>query len=171
MLTERRKHLAALIAVLGAVRAHDGRQLVATAPSIWRSTQLTSLNPKICEVAQGKEMTLIDCQTTFELYDTDKMTNDPYSLLNYGETRAVVGVRQSLELNADTGFLTYLQDNNALVKVVAESDGTFTKDVILRFNTKSVLEDAFLFDDVAAVKAKGHFFEFFKRPIVLNAYS
>ena len=68
--------------------------------------------------------------------------------------------------------MTYVQDNNALVEVSIGSDGIISKNVILRVDTKNkIIEDAYLFDEVAAVKVKGYFFEFYKRPVVLNSFA
>lgn len=122
---------------------------------------------------QGNELTLLNCKTNFELYDSAALSQEGNSLLNYGETRAIVGVRKSLE-TAHPGRLTYVQNNQQIKQAYIADDGTIRKDTIMRVNntnSNNIIEDAFVFDDVAAIKAKGFFFVFFQRPLTLNTYS
>jgi hypothetical protein len=67
-------------------------------------------------------LTLINCQTTFELYDSRGLAANPWSLINYGETRPIVGVRRSLETN-HTGRLTYVQANSQIKEAYINDDG------------------------------------------------
>lgn len=141
-------------------------------PTIFRSTTITNTaSPDQCEVTQGNDLTLLNCKTTFELYDSHLLSSNPYSLLNYGETRTIVGVRRSLE-SKHPGRLTYVQDNKMIKEAYLDENGVVQKDTILLVNSNNkTIDDAFVFDDVAAVKVTGYFFVFFKRPLSLSTYS
>lgn len=53
-----------------------------------------------------------------------------------------------------------------------DEDGDVQKDTILLVNTNNrIIEDAFVFDDIAAVKVTGFFFVFIKRPLTLSTFS
>lgn len=53
-----------------------------------------------------------------------------------------------------------------------DDNGVIQKDTVLLVNPNSkIIEDAVVFDDVAAVKVTGFFFVFFKRPLTLSSYS
>ena len=67
-------------------------------------------------------MTLINYHTTFELYDSSGLTVNPWSLINYGETRPIVGFLRSLETD-HTGSLTYGQSNSQIKKAYIYADG------------------------------------------------
>lgn len=73
---------------------------------------------------------MIDCKTTFELYDSHALATTPYSLINYGETRAISGVRRSLE-STHTGRLTYIEGNTKIKEAYITEDEIIQKDTVL----------------------------------------
>ena len=114
---------------------------------------------------------MLNCNSTFELYNSNELATNPYSPVDYGETRKIVGIHGSLE-SIDSGRLTYIQANSMIKEAYIDNDGTIKKDTILLINVNNrTMQDAFVFDDVAAVKVTGYFFVFFKKPLTLSSYS
>jgi hypothetical protein len=105
------------------------------------------------------------------MYDSHQLYGSPYSLINYGETRQIVGAHKSLETKTP-GRLTYVQDNKQLKEAYIDANGQVKKDTIMLLDPKNyTIEDAFVFDEVAAVKVKDYFFTFFRRPLTLNSFT
>lgn len=105
------------------------------------------------------------------MYDSHELYGSPYSLVNYGETRPIVGLRKSLE-TMHGGRLTYIQDNKSIREAYIDESGMVQKDTIMLIDNRgTTLDDTYIFDKVAAVKPKNLFFVFFARPLTLNAYA
>lgn len=89
--------------------------------------QETSINNQAdsasCEVHQGNDLTLLDCDKSFELYDSHDLYDSPYSLINWGESRGITGVRKSLETSKTGSRTTYIQDNKALRVAYVDEEG------------------------------------------------
>ena len=64
------------------------------------------------------------------MYDSHDLYSSPYSLINYGETRPITGVRKSLE-TMHGGRLTYVQDNKSVKEAYVDENGVVQKDTIL----------------------------------------
>lgn len=59
-------------------------------------------------MSQTEEITLIACPQSFEVYRTQSLALQPYSLENSGQSGEILSVRTSLETEKQT-HLTYLQ--------------------------------------------------------------
>lgn len=91
-------------------------------------------------------MTLLDCKTSFELYDSHALAQNPYSLLNYGETREIKGVRTSFE-KEHAGRITYVQDSMYVKSAYIDDDHEIQKDTVLTVDTDGrIITDAAVFD-------------------------
>lgn len=62
-------------------------------------------------MSQAEEITLIACPESFEVYRTQSLALEPYSLENSGSSGEILSVRPSLETDKQT-HLTYLQYGN-----------------------------------------------------------
>ena len=50
-----------------------------------------------CTIHQGRDLTLIQCPDSYELYHTPKLASLDNTLTNYGDMRRIEGVRNSYE--------------------------------------------------------------------------
>jgi hypothetical protein len=98
---------------------------------------MTSLDPATCELFQATDLTMFNCQKTFELYNTEKLASDPYSLNNYGESRTVVGASTSFETSEEAGRLTYIALNRDLIEASVDKDGEVVKSTIMKIDAKN----------------------------------
>lgn len=168
-----KKTLALLVslAVLTSAAKTKAQNLIATTePTEWQAIQITGSNPKDCVVVQGSDLTLLNCKTTYSLFDSHKLIESPFGLYDYGETRAIVGVRESME-EKHKGRITYVQDNKRIMEAYLDDLHQVQKETVMLVNaTKVNITDAIVFNDFAAVKAAGYFFYFFARPLTSNSF-
>lgn len=105
------------------------------------------------------------------MYDSHELIKSPYGLLNYGESKAIVGVHESLE-DKHAGRLTYVEANQKIKEAYIDENGQIVKNTVMLVNPgKRNITDAYLFDNVAAVKVEKYFFVFFVRPLTANTYA
>ena len=52
-----------------------------------------------CRLHAGYNLTMINCADQFEVYDTHLLEDQQSLLTNFGESRAITGVRNSLKSN------------------------------------------------------------------------
>ena len=121
-------------------------------------------------------MTLVRCAKAFELYNTIELAQSMHSLTDNGETKTIIGVRNSLETGGSDS-LTYLQDGKT-VRQVSLVDNPFTgteikKTTIMNLSLKSgeVVSDVWVFDKLVAVRFTNKSFRFFQRPLVAGNYA
>ena len=69
-----------------------------------------------CYPAQGDTITVISCPTEYEIYNTDQLAQNPYNLVNSGESDPIHSVKNSLETKKQ-GRLTFVQNGNEIKTV------------------------------------------------------
>jgi len=96
-------------------------------------------------------------------------------LTNYGETKAIIGVRQSLE-TGNTDTLTYLQDGKTVRTVYSrEREGEqdeIVKTTLMNLNLSSGqrVTDMWVFDNIIAVRIDSRRFLFYEKPLIAGNY-
>ena len=62
---------------------------------VYRSPDLDSENPKGCKVHQGDNVTLVECENSYELYETHALSVTSSGLENLGEKRPAKAINKS----------------------------------------------------------------------------
>ena len=102
-------------------------QLTANTTSKWQSRPTESISNTdqhtACLVHQGPDMTLVQCPSQYELYQTPLLAKSKRgeSMKNYGSTATVVGVHSSFE-EGRTDRLTYLEAPSNLKEIWIEKN-------------------------------------------------
>ena len=112
----------------------------------------SNLTQASCNVQQGAFLTFVSCNSSYEIYDTVAISQDPQELQAYGDTTTkLVSPRPTLEKNSDSR-ITYML-NTTLVMTAYEFNGiVYRKNLMgLAIPTTSVIADLWVFDYFVAV--------------------
>ena len=82
----------------------------------------SSATQQSCNVQQGALLTFVSCSSSYEIYDTVAISQDPQLLTAYGNTTTrLVSPRPTLEKNSDSR-ITFLLNNTLVMTAYEKND-------------------------------------------------
>ena len=123
-----------------------------------------------CQVHSGYNLTMIHCSDQFEVYDTDTLEDQRSLLTNYGDSRKITGVHNSMKRN-DRQSITFLENNKVHKLHRDEESGAVEVETLMELDLKNdtdVATDLWVLDGIVAVRINDKAFKFFIEPLVVS---